>query len=668
MKTNIYLLLLAAFFNFNLRAQLSGYNFIKPVTVSNTSTTNAINYQMKLVINTQSLIAAAQMQSGGQDLRFGKTCNGSTLFNYWIESGINTASTVIWVKIDSIPAGSNRTIFMFYGNSSASAVSAIPGVFVGPHSSTDSVANTSLSGAADSQRGFRFQPNEDLLTTHFGKNEPNGTTRYITLFDFATQAIITQTQVSGPATTYSYGPISNPIWLMQGTQYLLEIFQSSTDGYYFGASPQVGQHLTFLDMRYCKSCTPNTFPTNSLGGMHYGYVDLWYWTKNTITPTPSYTIDAGPVQSVSPSAASICSGSSVTLTAMSTLVQPSFTWMPGNITGASIVVSPSSTTNYSLIIGSNGCSYTLNAASTVTVNQTPVVSVTGSTLICGTGTTVLNASGANTYLWSNGSTNASIAVSPTISSNYTVSGTSNGCTSSVVTVITVTTNPTISIAATSQTICSGNTTSISASGAATYSWNTGSNSSTLTASPTVSSTYSVIGASIEGCTETASINISVNPAPSVLAVSSTSLLCSGQSATLSASGANTYSWNTGSLQGNIVVSPTVTTIYTVTGTNTVTGCSSNATITQTVSTCAGILNTMVQPTNIKVYPNPTFGLLTVEVNEETQISVYNAVGMLVKTETINSPSEINITTAPVGIYFMTLKNASGSLTIKLIKE
>lgn len=99
---------------------------------------------------------------------------------------------------------------MFYNNPGAPVVSAVNGTFFGPNSSTDSVASGGAGGATNSQRGFRFSPNETILVTDFGKREPNGTQRYVTIFNFTTQAIVAQTQVTGPAAQYSYRVLQIP--------------------------------------------------------------------------------------------------------------------------------------------------------------------------------------------------------------------------------------------------------------------------------------------------------------------------------------------------------------------------------------------------------------------------------------------------------------------------
>ncbi|MFH0893367.1 MAG: PKD domain-containing protein [Bacteroidota bacterium] len=84
-----------------------------------------------------------------------------------------------------------------------------------------------------------------------------------------------------------------------------------------------------------------------------------------------------------------------------------------------------------------------------------------------------------------------------------------------------------------------------------------------------------------GCTPvTTTQNVVVNANPTVT-VNSPSI-CTGQTATLTAGGAATYNWNTGSTSNPLTVSPGTTTTYTVTGTSA--GCTGTATSVVTVST------------------------------------------------------------------------------------
>ena len=431
MKLKLYsLLFLALGLVFSTKAQLNGYSNVIPITVYNSASVTAVNYQLKLTINTQSLISASQMQTNGNDMRFGKNCSGSALYNHWLESGINTPTTIVWVKIDSIPAGGNRTFYMFHGNSTATSVSSIPGVFIGMKSATDSVASGGAGGATTSQRGFRFSPNEDILVTAFGKREPNGSTRYVTLFDYTTTSIISQIQVSGPAATYSYAPLPNPIWLTQGTQYVLQLYQGASDGYYFGASSQINSKLTYFDMLYCNSCTQNTFPTNTLANFHYGYPDLHFYWKNNITPAPTYSLAQVPAISVAQGANTVCPNASVTISASTTATGYTYTWNPGSINGASITVTPSVSTTYTVSGTPTGCAVVSTNTVSVNVYALPSVSATTSnTLICAGQNATLTAAGANTYAWLPSGSGSSIVVSPSVTASYTVTGTNTvtGC-------------------------------------------------------------------------------------------------------------------------------------------------------------------------------------------------------------------------------------------------
>jgi hypothetical protein len=364
MKTKITLLMMSAIlFTTNVKAQFIGYSYAKSITVTNTSSVSAINYQLRLTVNTQSLIAASQMQVNGNDIRFGKKCSASATYNHWIESGINTATTVIWVKVDTILAGSSKTFFMYHGNPTAVSTSSIPGVFINAGSATDSVAVGGPGGSAGSQRGFKFSPNVDILVTSLGKREPIGSVRYVTLFDNSSTAILAQQQVSGPLGSYSYTTLPNPIWLSQGSQYIIQLYQGVGDTYYFGSSTQIDSRLTFYDMRYCNSCTQNTFPTSSLtSGMHYGNADFLFFFKNTITPTPSYTINAVnlPIVTATSSNSLICVGTTVTLTATGATT---YSWSSGSL-GSVTLVTPTTTTTYT-VIGTN----TANCSSNATITQ-----------------------------------------------------------------------------------------------------------------------------------------------------------------------------------------------------------------------------------------------------------------------------------------------------------
>ncbi len=156
--------------------------------------------------------------------------------------------------------------------------------------------------------------------------------------------------------------------------------------------------------------------------------------------------------------------------------------------------------------------------------------------------------------------------------------------------------------------------------------------------------------------------------PLISATSSSTLLCTGQTATLTASGANTYTWSNGSTGSNIAVSPTVTTTYTVIGTNTV-GCSNTDSITQSVSICAGITQIDNVNNEINIYPNPSNGIFNIDAVTSTNLIVYNTLGAIVVNKIFESGShQLNLTNQTNGIYFVKVIRSDKQQTIRLIKE
>jgi len=168
---------------------------------------------------------------------------------------------------------------------------------------------------------------------------------------------------------------------------------------------------------------------------------------------------------------------------------------------------------------------------------------------------------------------------------YNVTGTSvQGCVSSNTAVSSVTVNSIPVISVNSGSICSGSSFTINPSGANIYTISGGP----AIVSPTTNSSYSITGTSVQGCvsSNTAVSSVTVNPLPSVTATTNNTLLCTGQTASLTANGASTYLWNTSATTSVIAISPNVTTNYTVTGTD-ANGCANSVVLTQSVSACTG---------------------------------------------------------------------------------
>ena len=181
---------------------------------------------------------------------------------------------------------------------------------------------------------------------------------------------------------------------------------------------------------------------------------------------------------------------------------------------------------------------------------------------------------------------ANYIVTPSVTTTYTVTSNSSlggSCnkTQTITIYVVPTGNPTLNISASPTVICAGSSSTLSASGASTYTWNPGALSGpSVAVSPTVTTTYTVTGATPCG-SSTKTITVVVNPKPTVAVASQT--ICIGGTATLTASGANTYSWSTSATGPSITVTPSVTTNYTVTGTSAA-GCTNTALATVAVTT------------------------------------------------------------------------------------
>lgn len=314
---------------------------------------------------------------------------------------------------------------------------------------------------------------------------------------------------------------------------------------------------------------------SSAGGGYYYFFYNWTVQKSNCTSLPvavTATVNTAPALSLS--SKTICAGQSTNLNAGSA---NTYTWSNGASTQA-ITVSPLATTVYT-VAGSNGGSCNSTVSATVTVKALPVVSVNSPT-ICSGQSIALTATGGTSYLWNGGQTTSNINVTPAATSNYTVTGTTGTCSNSAVSTVVVKPAPAVSVA--SFTICNGQSAVLNATGATTYAWNGGQTTSNITVTPGSTSSYTVVGTT-GTCSNAAVSNVVVKPVPAVSVNSFT--ICSGQSASLNATGATTYAWNGGQTTSNITVSPGTSNSYTVIGT---TGTCTNS----------AIANVVVKPTPV----------------------------------------------------------------------
>jgi len=211
-----------------------------------------------------------------------------------------------------------------------------------------------------------------------------------------------------------------------------------------------------------------------------------------------------------------------------------------------------------------------------------------------------------------------------------------------------------------------------------YQWNfndalSGTNTSTL-ANPShtfsANGTYTVkLTLNYHPCgTDTLKQVINITGLP-VLGISGKTTICKNETVVLSFSGADTYTLNALALtQNSAQVSPTISTVYTLSATNATTGCTSLKTFSITVLPCVGLSETGLSE-GLRVYPNPNTGVFTFETPETCEVKILNSLGQEVYQRSISAGScEIDISKAAKGIYILEWKSDTNSRQIKLIVE
>ena len=300
-------------------------------------------------------------------------------------------------------------------------------------------------------------------------------------------------------------------------------------------------------------------------------------------------------------------------------------------------------------------------------NTAPSISMSPSLGICTSGSIQINSiTAATSFTWLPASGLNSVNIqnpiaNPSVTTTYTLLAADiSNCSSAAQITINVSAQPTVSISG-GTLVCSGQSVVLTATGASTYSWSNGGLLNVISPSPSISITYSVIGTT-GGCSNQSQISVSVNPSPSV-SISGPTVLCIGETVTLTANGANTYSWISGPTTNTIAVSPTVTSNFMLTGAS-ANSCSNNAAFTVSVNLCTGITNNE-EDLSIKIYPNPNSGNFIIESNHEQKINITNILGeVLLEVQLVKGINPININSFSKGIYFI----SNDKIKIKLVKE
>ncbi|MGZ4100214.1 MAG: T9SS type A sorting domain-containing protein, partial [Bacteroidia bacterium] len=150
----------------------------------------------------------------------------------------------------------------------------------------------------------------------------------------------------------------------------------------------------------------------------------------------------------------------------------------------------------------------------------------------------------------------------------------------------------------------------------------------------------------------------------------TAILCMGQSTTLTATGATTYTWNSGLTTSSVLITPTVTTTYSVTGG--INSCSGLAAITVSVTDCTSLNSATNENKEIIIFPNPADDYLNLIIKDNFDYSVielFGETGQLIrKIPAKKQDAKIDVSDLPNGFYFLKITANEKTLALKFLKN
>lgn len=300
----------------------------------------------------------------------------------------------------------------------------------------------------------------------------------------------------------------------------------------------------------------------------FGCADTVSQVITVVTPTAISATASGPL--------TFCQSDSVVLTA-----SPGFsTYLWSNASSQSSTTITQSGSYSVTATTIYGCTSTSSPV-VVSVNALPIVNLTpsGPSAFCyGDSVTLLATSGLQSYAWNTGDFTDSLRVDST--GLYIVTATDiNGCSDTATLQVTVYALPMIGVTG-DTLLCSGDSTTLTANGCSFYTWSSGGTTASEIINTTVTASFSVTGTDVNGCTDSISVQVTVYGLPTI-SVNGDTLLCSGDTTVLTASGASLYSWSSGGTNASEIISPNVSTTIFVTGTD-LNGCTDTNSVAITV--------------------------------------------------------------------------------------
>lgn len=316
---------------------------------------------------------------------------------------------------------------------------------------------------------------------------------------------------------------------------------------------------------------------------------------DTINVTIFETDAPTTISAFTASTTSVCTGATGIAYAVASQTNAAFYWSfsgPGavmNGTGNAITIDFLSFSDDGIlsIYAQNSCSVTSTLTMSIDVYQSPNLVITGNNNMCANTQEVLTASGATTYTWSTGATTASETVSPSSLTIYTVSGTGpGGCLSTKEFTMNVMPTPTLQVNVSTVAVCPNQTVAATASGnGSVFFWSDGFMGTNHNVSAVATTIFTVTNTFTNSCYVQVTFTLNVNPGPA-LSITGNTIVCTGGTISLTASGADTYAWSDGVTTNTNVFVPTSSSSLTVIGTAT-NGC---------IDSIAQAIKVVAQPT------------------------------------------------------------------------
>jgi hypothetical protein len=306
----------------------------------------------------------------------------------------------------------------------------------------------------------------------------------------------------------------------------------------------------------------------------------------------------------------------------------------------------------------------------VTVNPTPYVNATsGDENYCVGESVVLGAGGdADLIVWD------PTDLEPGIGTHtYTVTGTYDGgdCEATDEVTITVHANPTVTASVDYSEICVGQGVILTGSGADTYEWDPAMIIDGESYDPGMvgTYTYNVIGTDVNGCTDEASVSVTVVDEIEITYVVIDEMIFEDGEINITVTGGvspYTFDWDndgTGDFDDTEDLTGLASALYTVV-VNGSTGCSGTVDI--NLGTQVGIDD--LNQATFAIYPNPTTNNITVEFEGTFYYELTDMNGAVISRSTATDKELISLESLARGVYFVTIKSNDTIQTVKVVKK